>query len=1116
MAAPDSTHESAPDSLEGRSVETADLTNLPRPTGTQFEFSPGALIADRFRIVRFLGRGGMGEVYEALDLELSESVAIKTLRPEIARDETSLQRFRREIQIARKVTHPNVCRLYDFFQHGAGSSSILCLSMELLRGEPLSERLRRTGPLSVNEAMPIIEQMASGLTAAHRAGVVHRDFKSPNVILTTGRDGLRAVVTDFGLAQVERDDSATALTGPGAFLGTPLYVAPEQLQAGAITPATDVYAFGVVLFEMMTGHCPFHGSNGLETALLRLKVAPQSPRRLNPTLPRHWDAAILKCLSRKPSERFAFPDQVSLALAGNGRTLVARRQFIKYRMAASAILLLLILGGIGLWTYHSFRISPVAGKRLSICVVQPVSMDIGSAGRGTVSQITQLLTNDLETISSIRVVPHYRVAQAGIDGLIADRNELTPDVLRTIRAQMDSDYVVSGTYTSIRNKAAAVLRVDLKLYDTNTGEMTAAVSASGPENAPLELQNELSNRLRSKLGLRTIQKEDAEHLLVNIPPDPTAQKVYSDAVDRLQHYDSAAAVLLLKKVTEISPQFPLAHLDLAEAYANLGYDTLANEQSAQARRMLSGFSEEKKIYVEARSHELSREWKPAIELYKELIRSYSDNPEYWLRLALSQGSDGQNDEGLQTIAKARDLLHTQDPRFPLAETEIINRSGNFQKVFDASRRAVLAATQANATSIEAKAWIMQCWAALNLGRPAEARSDCAKGADLSESVHDQATHAKALNVTANALLKEGKSSEAELLYKQVFRILEGIGDEKNLGGAHLNYGNALLNRSDFAGAEREYRLSLAAAQKRQDKADIALATANIAGVLTVEGGRLPEAEGLYVDALALARSVGAEITAARCLNNLGYIQARRGDLDAAMASYTEALAKRTKLGSEDGRALILVEMGDLLTEQDDLQKAKLRYKDALAIQQRLEEREDVANTQMSLARVSLFEDGAPDELPALHAAITSLEGLSDKQSVALGYSLAARMLERAGNHKEALKEADQASHLLPPSADVSTRMEVQLNCAWVHAKDAARSERTIQTLEALLVQASKQSLLASQLRARLLLAELKGKNSIESRRMLLETVKTEAQAKGFRLIAREAQTAIPSAARSKH
>jgi len=297
----------------------------------------GDVLANRFRIVRFIGRGGMGDVYEAEDLELGERVALKTVRPEIAHLDGAIDRFRREIQLARKVTHPNVCRIFDVFRHrpeaSAGASSwgtaggpgeITFFSMELLIGETLEQRLRGGGRMTPREALPIARQVADGLTAAHRAGVIHRDFKPGNVMLCGAAGEPRAVITDFGLARTYGEGDG--LTVRGDLLGTPSYMAPEQVTGGEVTAATDIYALGCVLYEVITGAPPFVGANSFSTAFKRVQEDPRPPREHIPGLDPAWDAAILRCLERAPADRFAQACDVTAALTGEALAPGPRRR----------------------------------------------------------------------------------------------------------------------------------------------------------------------------------------------------------------------------------------------------------------------------------------------------------------------------------------------------------------------------------------------------------------------------------------------------------------------------------------------------------------------------------------------------------------------------------------------------------------------------------------------------------------------------------------------------------------------------------------------------------------------------------------------------------------------
>ena len=312
---------------------------LSAPLPEQHVFDVGETLAGRFEIVRFIGRGGMGEVYEANDLELGDHVAIKTVLPEFTADPTGLRRFKREIQLARKVTHPNVCRIFDVAHHERDGRKYTFLSMELLEGETLSEHLKTKGRLTTDEALPLVRQMAAGLDALHQAGIVHRDFKPGNVMLVSGNNGeARVVVTDFGLARqaIAGDDNRSAVTLVGEVLGTPEYMAPEQLAGEPVGCWTDVYSLGVIVYEAVTGQRPFRADTPLQHAFQKNHRPPTDPRIYVEELSGQWCETILQCLDRDPANRpplllvakaFGTPDR-------DGRLRFLRR-WIHFRRAAS-------------------------------------------------------------------------------------------------------------------------------------------------------------------------------------------------------------------------------------------------------------------------------------------------------------------------------------------------------------------------------------------------------------------------------------------------------------------------------------------------------------------------------------------------------------------------------------------------------------------------------------------------------------------------------------------------------------------------------------------------------------------------------------------------------------
>jgi serine/threonine protein kinase/Tol biopolymer transport system component len=338
-------------------------------------FQIGEMIAGRFKIARFIGRGGMGEVYEAEDLELGVRIALKTLRPEISSNPEALNRFKQEVQLARRVTHPNVCRMFDIARGRTNREAVtsptdhVFLTMELLEGEPLSKRLRRTGRMGIEEAWPIIRQMGEALQSAHEAGVIHRDFKPSNVLLVptqvSGANEIRAVVTDFGLAR-----AASSVLSAGAehaldslslsnLLGTPAYMAPEQIEGRPATAASDIYAFGLVLYEMVTGVRPFDGPTPISAIEKRLTQPPPAPRALTPALSPTWESVILRCLEPEPVNRFGTIREAVNALAGR-ETSVRRLAPWPY-VAAGVLSASLLMTGLLTWINRNNRETSTAG-----------------------------------------------------------------------------------------------------------------------------------------------------------------------------------------------------------------------------------------------------------------------------------------------------------------------------------------------------------------------------------------------------------------------------------------------------------------------------------------------------------------------------------------------------------------------------------------------------------------------------------------------------------------------------------------------------------------------------------------------------------------------------------
>ncbi len=254
----------------------------------------GSTFAGRYQIIEELGRGGMGNVYKALDKELGERVALKLLKPEIASDDRMIERFRNELKFARKITHKNVCRMFDLSK----TEKTPYITMEYVSGEDLKSSLRRMGPLHVGKAVFIAKQVCEGLGEAHKLGVIHRDLKPQNIMID--KQGY-AHIMDFGIA---RSLKAKGVTTSGLMIGTPDYMSPEQVEGKEVDQRADIYAMGVILYEMVTGTTPFHGDTAITIALKHTREKPKDPRELNDQIPVELSRLILKCMEKDRMKRY--------------------------------------------------------------------------------------------------------------------------------------------------------------------------------------------------------------------------------------------------------------------------------------------------------------------------------------------------------------------------------------------------------------------------------------------------------------------------------------------------------------------------------------------------------------------------------------------------------------------------------------------------------------------------------------------------------------------------------------------------------------------------------------------------------------------------------------------
>ncbi|MCK4431420.1 MAG: protein kinase, partial [Candidatus Aminicenantes bacterium] len=250
------------------------------------ELTTGSTFAGRYQIIEELGKGGMGKVYKVHDTEIKEKVALKLLKPEIASDERTIERFRNEIRLARKIAHKNVGRMFDLGKE----KGTYYITMEYVEGQDLRGLIRQSRKLTVGTAISIAKQVCEGLAEAHRLGVIHRDLKPSNIMIDKEGSGR---IMDFGIARSLR---AKGITGAGVMIGTPEYMSPEQVEAKETDQRSDIYSLGIILYEMVTGRVPFEGDTPFTIGVKHKSEIPEDPKKFNTQIPEDLSRMILRCL----------------------------------------------------------------------------------------------------------------------------------------------------------------------------------------------------------------------------------------------------------------------------------------------------------------------------------------------------------------------------------------------------------------------------------------------------------------------------------------------------------------------------------------------------------------------------------------------------------------------------------------------------------------------------------------------------------------------------------------------------------------------------------------------------------------------------------------------------
>jgi serine/threonine protein kinase/tetratricopeptide (TPR) repeat protein len=530
--------------------------------------APGDVLCHRYEIVKFLGAGGMGEVYEAADRGLGENVAIKLIHHDAGVHERQLAQFRCEVQLARRVTHRNVCRIFDIAVERREEGLITFLTMELLHGETLSARLQRDGRLKEEDAKTIASQLCQGLEAAHHAGVLHCDFKCSNIMLAGQGKDLRAILMDFGIARglQAANDLQSGNTSMIPALGSPAYTSPEQLLRKPLTAATDLYSLGVVLFEMITGVRPFYDQSAMAEALRRLVDDPPSPSDFVDGLEKNWNETILRCLQRDPARRFHSPGEIAEALGNTGLVMRRRRLFV----TLGAVMLLVVFF---VTVFHGRRPASLPEKRY-IAVLPFDSVSSNAGDQAAAEGLAESLSNDLAQLGnsggSFWIVPWSEVQNRAKYGT------------GQIASSLGVNLLIGGTVERQMGK----MRMRVFLKDAATMKQLRFAQWDVPQAEMATMEDTLLEQLCAILQLQ-LRPEMRRSLPVNDSAIPGIFEYYEQGKGYLARRNAQStdqAISLLQKVIEKDRSFGPAYAELALAFSWKYRNTKDPQWYAQAKK----------------------------------------------------------------------------------------------------------------------------------------------------------------------------------------------------------------------------------------------------------------------------------------------------------------------------------------------------------------------------------------------------------------------------------------------------------------------------------------------------------------------------------------------------
>jgi tetratricopeptide (TPR) repeat protein/predicted Ser/Thr protein kinase len=682
-------------------------TSSSSPYPQQFSLTPGMLVGARYEIQKLLGEGGMGAVYKAKDRELGRLVALKVIRPELAANPDILARFKQEILLSSKVTHRNVVRIYDL----GDASGLKFITMEYVEGEDLRHALREHGKLGVNDAVDIIEQVFSGLGAAHREGILHRDLKPGNIMQdATGR----VVVMDFGLARTIVSDG---MTRTGLMVGTMEYMSPEQAQAKELDARSDIFTVGLIFYELLTGKMPYQADSTVASLLKRTheRAAPVSSH--DAAIPRSLGSIVAKCLEPDPKLRYQNTGEVLADLDNwRGKGAAATLRFPDVRPWArdipwpwiAVIATVLVLGGLG----YNFRNKLLGPK--AAAVPAPVSVLVADIENNTKDSLFDetlepMLNVALEGASFINAYNRSTARQLATK-LPNPTGKLDESAARLVAVNEGIPVILTG---SLSNRGTGY-SLSVKAVDAVTGKTLANATANATNKDELLLNiPRVAAPIRKALGDTTpesVQLEKAAGAFTS--SSLAAVHQYGIAMEQLWAGNSEEALRSFSNAIALDPNFARAYGGTASAYGNLGKTQDAEKYVKLAMEHVDRMTERERYRVRGLYYYATSNYPKCIEEYGELVKRFPADNIAWINIAACYSGLRRIPEAVDAARRAVEIT----PKGAVQRT-VLSFYSSYSGDFTVGEREARTALELNLSS---QAYLALAEAQLGLGQMSQA------------------------------------------------------------------------------------------------------------------------------------------------------------------------------------------------------------------------------------------------------------------------------------------------------------------------------------------------------------------------------------------------------------